>query len=334
MVFREYYKAVIPQVQGPVSEIEVPRLSGDAFTVLDVKGLMQQVGEDVASNRPCKYRKWRYIDVSTGETRPFNCRSWNCLACRQGMANKWARRFVDAQPERWFTITNVPDDKTVCRLKWQQYIRAVRHGYGLRRDRAQVFLDVAYKIAKAMGVHLSASQQSRLLSEVRQGHDIEYARVLERGQLHGMRHYHVLYKGNRISHLVIVTLAVLFGFGRVGHEGPIRDEGGSWYVAKYLGKSGGEKGWRKVTTSRRMLPRVVSVPNDWVLYSPDMYRSTVNGRRFHEMGLYQHRMVWDSVKKLVEKMKVKSVETVECGDWFVYDSHWTRVFGGVENAHW
>jgi len=246
------------------------------FGSLDVKSLMQQ---ESAQAKRCKYENWYFVDQATGELAHFNCHSWNCETCRKKLTRKWGHRFAAANPERWFTVTNVPGDRAKTRLLWSQFVRALRSGYGNRSDTARRFLVGANIIARRMGVAVSRSQWSLLLREVQSGHTLEYARVLERGAKTGMRHYHVLYKGQRISQLVVLTLAEIFGFGYVGHEGPIYSEGGAWYVAKYLGKSGSDAGWRKVSCSRKMLERVVTNPGDWALVSPGIYRSTVRGRR-------------------------------------------------------
>lgn len=244
---------------------------------LDVNSLMQQVKlAKVEQGSKCKYSDWYFLDESTGEKVAMNCHSWECSECRKKLGVRWAHRFISAQPKRWFTITNVPGEIAVCRSKWQQFVRAIRRGYGKRESSARAFADACSQILSRMRIKLSDQQWAVLCMQTRRGYRIEYARVLERGSRTGMRHYHVLYRGDRISQLVVVALASIFGFGYVGHEGEIFDEGGCWYVSKYLSKSGGEAGWRKVTTSRRMVPKGVEEGGDWSLVSPGCYRTGVS----------------------------------------------------------
>jgi hypothetical protein len=93
-----------------------------------------------------------------------------------------------------------------------------------------------------------------------------YCRVLERGKLHGMRHYHILLHGAAYVDIGDISAKCgEVGFGkhcwvtRVGHAaGALR------YILKYLFKDLGledsreDRGWRRICVSRNILawPRI------------------------------------------------------------------------------
>ncbi len=227
--------------------------------------IMQQFAD--TTGLPCKYNAWKWINTRSGEVAKFCCNSWDCADCRTGMSLKYAGRMSDGNPTQMITITMVPQKVAECRLKWSQFIRALRHGYGKypkNMEKLKKWMDF---ICAKMQIVLTPSQWTDVIASVRLGTAFEYFRVLERGMKSGMRHYHLLIRGPRLIHLVVVSLAALFGFGYIGDVRQVYDQvGAGGYLAKYLTKSGGETGWRKVGSSRRWRKKIlVDGEADWVL---------------------------------------------------------------------
>ncbi len=237
---------------------------------LDVNSIMHQLAEE---GRRCKYTHWKWFNPTTGEIAKFNCNSWDCRDCRGKQVSKFARRVASAGGNWLVTITNLPGDKKACRLRWQHFIRALRTGYGTRDSSWTRLREAMEQVCKRAGKHVGASGWRAFRSMAMRGAQFEYARVLERGGRTGMRHYHLIIRGEWVAWLLMVGLAHLFGFGYVGDVREVYDEDGvGWYLGKYLGKSGGESGWNKVSFSRRYLQKVAAdVDGDFVLSRPDRY---------------------------------------------------------------
>ncbi len=171
----------------------VPVVSVSSLLVgsLDVTSIMQEIAD---GGKPCKLRLGGYylLNRGTGEKRAMNCHSWDCGECRGKQVVKYGYKAVSGEPDYWFTITNVPDSKSECAVKWQQFIAALRKGfgkYGLHWWRLRVIMGA---VADRMGLSVSESQWGYLRAQVVAGFSIEYFRVLERGGKTGMRHFHVL----------------------------------------------------------------------------------------------------------------------------------------------
>ncbi len=160
-----------------------------------------------------------------------------------------------------------------------------------------------------------------LRNVVGSGFSLEYARVLERGTRSGMRHFHVLVRGQKVPHIVLVGLAHLFGFGQVGHVGDVYSEGGGWYVAKYLGKSGGEEGRRKVSFSRRYcVKQLVDLGGGWRIGRSPNYLSEleVNNSQLERMVFRKH---WEYSKGTWEAwLKNKAFGSSNFQEWRVVDA--------------
>ncbi len=234
---------------------------------LDVISIMQQFKDEGA---PCKYKHWKWVNGKTGEISRFCCNSWECGECRPIVAERASRHANSGEADWLLTITNVPDNREECRSKWQQYMRALRQGYGKRLSSWMRLKCVMSGIAEKMGKKISATEWRLLRSESIRGHRLEYFRVLERGGKHGMRHYHVLVRGPWIPHLLAIGMASLFGFGQVGNVKEVYSDGVGYYLGKYLTKSGGEYGWRKTGSSRGYCQkRSVDLDADWRLSRPD-----------------------------------------------------------------
>jgi len=94
---------------------------------LDVISIMHQLKN---TGRPCKYKSWFHLNIETGEKGRFCCNSWECADCRPVVAQRAARKANSGEAGWMMTITNVPDNKGECRLKWQHFLRALKNGYG------------------------------------------------------------------------------------------------------------------------------------------------------------------------------------------------------------
>ncbi len=236
----------------------------DPLQPLDVNSIMHQLKN---AGRKCGYGKWKWINLNTGELSKFCCNSWECGECRAAISQKYARRAQEGVPDWMVTITLVPSNRKVAQLQWQHMVRALKQGFGRRNrewERLKVhILDVATSMRQEVPEDVMLSLRSSVIA----GYTFEYFRVLERGAKSGMRHWHLLLRGSLIPHLVLAGMTSMFGFGKVADIRPVYDgEGAGYYVGKHLGKSGGESGWRKVTSSRRYsLVEGRDVDADWHL---------------------------------------------------------------------
>ncbi len=221
----------------------------DLHDPLDVNSIMHQLKD---AGRPCSYKQWKWLNLSTGEISKFSCNSWDCGECRDAISQKYARRAQEGLPDWMVTITLVPSNRKVAQLQWQHMVRALKQGYG-RRDREwETLKGHISAVAKSMEQEVPEALWLSLRKSVSAGYTFEYFRVLERGAKSGMRHWHLLLRGNLIPHLVLAGMTSMFGFGRVADIRAVYDgKGAGYYVGKHLGKSGGESGWRKVTASRK-----------------------------------------------------------------------------------
>jgi len=153
-------------------------------------------------------------------------RSWNCaLECRRRMADRELRRWNRTPPKLdWLlTITNVPprDSKP-----WSYFMRSLRGRWELT----------------AGGIVIPGGVEPRT---------VEYARILELGAKHGMRHYHLAIRGDLPSQHHLSNLAKHFGYGfKVDVRRITNVEGIKSYLLSYLLKASGEEGRRKISYSR------------------------------------------------------------------------------------
>lgn len=176
----------------------------------------------VASPDVCKYSTWYWVNVNTGEKKPFNCGSWSCPQHQGATAYHWAARLASAHPERMVTLTNIPQDKHTAYLAFQHLIRDIR----------------------AEGINM------------------EYCRFLEVGSKTGMVHFHLAQRGDFIPVRWLSVRAEANGLGRIVHAEACRGAGPKFYLAKYVTKEAGLPGWRKVASSRKFWPADPKVPSD------------------------------------------------------------------------
>lgn len=179
---------------------------------------------------PCKYTKWHWLNLETGELRPFRCKSWRCEDHRQGLAWSWAFRVARAHPERMVTLTNVPKDRDHARVGFRNLVRDLRH---------------------------------------REGIPFEYVRFFEVGSRTGMYHYHLGQRGDFVPQRLLSERAAANGLGRVVDVRACHGAGPGWYMSKYIAK-GLEtipEGWRKVAASRHFFPKAESAEPEpgWTL---------------------------------------------------------------------
>ena len=146
------------------------------------------------------------------------------------MAYHWACRVSEAHPERMFTITNIPHDKTKAYLGFQHLVRDIR----------------------------------------KEGMRMEYCRFLEVGHQTGMRHFHFAQRGDFIPVRWLSRHASANGLGKIVWAEKCYGAGPQFYLAKYITKDDFSlPGWRKVASSRRFF-RAKELPadirdSDWVL---------------------------------------------------------------------
>lgn len=176
----------------------------------------------------CKYSTWRWLNVKTGEVRPFNCGSWNCRQHQGVVAWRWAVRLAEAIPHRMITLTAIPPIRARAYLAFQGLVRDIRQE------------------------HFA----------------FEYVRFLEVGRKTGMLHYHLAEKGSYIPQKWLSLRAEANGLGRVVDIRATEGRGPGWYLSKYITKEGVPPGWRKVAYSRGFFPHPESAQEpsqDWKL---------------------------------------------------------------------
>lgn len=183
-----------------------------------------------ASSDVCKYSTWKWVNVKTGETKPFNCGSWSCPQHQGATAYHWASRLASAHPERMITLTNIPQEKVRAYLAFKHLIEAIR----------------------------------------REGINMEYCRFLEVGSKTGMLHFHLAQRGDFVPVHWLSAQAEANGLGKIVHAEACRGAGPQFYLSKYVTKEAGLPGWRKVASSRKFWPADPKIPSDlrddWELF--------------------------------------------------------------------
>jgi len=185
---------------------------------------------DESSTHDCKYTTWYWLNVNTGEIKPFNCGSWGCRQHQGAMAYHWACRVSEAHPERMLTLTNIPHNKVEAYLGFQHLIQDIR----------------------------------------REGIRIDYCRFLEVGHKTGMRHFHLAQRGDFIPVRWLSRRCQANGLGKIVYAEACYGAGPQFYLAKYITKDDFSlPGWRKVASSRHFFPAIKETPadlrDDWVL---------------------------------------------------------------------
>lgn len=184
----------------------------------------------ISPSHDCKYSTWQWLEVNTGEVRPFNCGSWTCRQHQGAIAYHWACRVAESQPERMITLTEIPEDKSRATFAFQHLVQDIR----------------------------------------REGIRFDYARFLEVGDQTGMRHFHIAQRGDYVPKFWLSSRASANGLGRIVDIEKCYGAGPAFYLAKYVTKDDFSlPGWRKVASSRGFF-RPKEVPadfreGDWIL---------------------------------------------------------------------
>ncbi len=185
---------------------------------------------EVSSTHDCKYSTWHWLNVNTGEIKPFNCGSWSCRQHQGAVAYHWACRVAESHPERMLTLTNIPRDKTTAYLGFKQLVRDIRN----------------------------------------EGMQFSYCRFLEVGSKTGMRHFHLAQRGDFIPVRWLSKRAVANGLGKIVYAEACYGAGPAFYLGTYITKDDFSLvGWRKVASSRGFF-RAKELPadirdSDWIL---------------------------------------------------------------------
>jgi hypothetical protein len=185
---------------------------------------------ELSYTHDCKYITWYWLNVNTGEVKPFNCGSWSCTQHQGAVAYHWACRVAEAQPQRMFTLTNIPHDKVQAYLGFQHLVQDIR----------------------------------------REGMQIQYCRFLEVGHKTGMQHFHLAQRGDFIPVRWLSKHAAANGLGKIVYAEECYGAGPQFYLAKYITKDEASlPGWRKAAASRSFF-RSKEIPadfrdSDWVL---------------------------------------------------------------------
>lgn len=79
--------------------------------------------------RFCRYGYYKWLNITTGEIKEFNCHSWSCPVCSEKMAYELAIDIAFGQPERLMTLTNVPEGREDAQKAWRRFCREVRKRY-------------------------------------------------------------------------------------------------------------------------------------------------------------------------------------------------------------
>ena len=195
---------------------------------------------DITSTHDCKYITWKWLNVNTGEVKPFNCGSWRCKQHQGAVAYHWACRVSEAHPERMITLTNIPTVKKEAYLAYKQLIRDIR----------------------------------------KEGMRFEYCRFLEVGKKTGMLHFHIAQRGDFIPKFWLSSRASANGLGRIVDIEKCHGAGPQFYLAKYITKDNYSlPGWRKAASSRgffrpKELPAEIR-DSEWLLQKGDLTSNNV-----------------------------------------------------------
>lgn len=74
----------------------------------------------------CQYSTWRWVNIETGEVRPFNCGCWRCPTHIGSLAWALAKRIAWARPERMITITRIPTERSRACLAFSHLVQTIR----------------------------------------------------------------------------------------------------------------------------------------------------------------------------------------------------------------
>ena len=173
----------------------------------------------------------RSYSCQCGSSCHIEHRSPNCFPeCRKRWADSIIRRFTPMPKIDWlWSVTGVPFDD---RKMWDWTMRSLRGRWELT----------------AGGIVIPGGVEPR---------SIEYARFLERGELHGAPHYHLLIRGDLPSQHHTSNLLKHFGYGFITDIRRVTDpEGIRGYLLNYLTKASGWEGRRKIAYSKNFWEKI------------------------------------------------------------------------------
>ena len=183
--------------------------------------------------------KWRWLNHETGELAIWHCNAWDCPTCSKLKASQLAKKIAKEARRNEF--------KALITLTLPSWYR----------NKAYKTCDKALK----QGFKRLARKARR------EGQLMEYIWVEERHR-DGTPHLHILGSLSWTKHR-LHDEAHDVGLGYMADITPILDDGGYFYVAKYLGKGEKQipKDIRRVGTSRGVkLQDVTSCEGYWSLY--------------------------------------------------------------------
>lgn len=82
--------------------------------------------EEIRPSQPYPCGHWYWLNIETGETRPYRCNRWTCPDCRPQRRAFWVGRILSARPERHVVFTSLPDDPDRLRAALAHIIQAIR----------------------------------------------------------------------------------------------------------------------------------------------------------------------------------------------------------------
>ena len=183
--------------------------------------------------------RWRWVNHDTGELTTWHCNAWDCPVCSKIKAKHLAKQIArEARNHEFKSLVTITLPSWYRNKSFKTSDKALKQGFKKLARKAK-----------------------------REGELLEYIWVEERHR-DGTPHLHILGSLSWTKHR-LHDEAVACGLGYIADITPILDDGGYFYVAKYLGK--GEKqippDIRRIGTSRGIkLQEATSSEDHWSLY--------------------------------------------------------------------
>lgn len=163
--------------------------------------------------RWCPRANGALLDLDTGRAVPAPCRSWRCPVCSKVLQHYWINRLNDARPERFFTLTLLPQTQRQIWLATKGLWKAIR----------------------------------------RKGIQWDYFATLSRNPRGTGTHLHGLQKGDYLHQPLLSGLAQSYGLGWDAHIAAVQTVGGvGGYVTRHLARSDVPRSRPAVENTRRI----------------------------------------------------------------------------------